>query len=636
MKCSGLCGILALLLCFGCGDTIEPEVSVTRTVSGRVIADDNEAPIAGAQVRCGEVTAATDPSGFFSLAILLSDQPGHLDVISATADRFGRSSPLVVREGMVVIRLKKAFAVTGVVVDLKGKPLGGVRARVRGARVSQSPYLCASFEREARSGTDGRFRVGGISRAILSQTLTLEAEGFGTKHLPVRIIEDIHRVSVEVGTIVLGPAHSVHLQVLGPKSEPMPGTRVLLSGEFEHSVISSDDGVAVFDRLAPGRYHFIGFPRGMPRLAALVEVTGEEEMVEANLGPPSGSSLTIVVRDTSGAPIVGADVSMAWVGEIPATGADGRTTVHGLPERAVRATVRAPKGLDLFECRFGPLVPAGQEVVVTLRERAKVSGRVTRADGSPAAGATLRAEIPGVGTVAGGRSKADGTFSFHVPRGVPIRLTAFVRKASPDRLKFTIREPEFLGVLPEVIAPAAGLELSLRPLAADRSLTVRVLDPAGAPVSGAEIMMNGSGARPNTDGEGKKTFTGLVEWEVELRARFGRLGVDAVPPAPVKLVPVNQEVELRFRTATLCRGKVLLPDGSPVQGAEIELLTEDGATTHARTDGEGRFKVAGLPGRPHSLSIRYDTRERYIYRAYREGLIPGDAALEITLALSAD
>ncbi len=629
--------ILALLLLpiFGCGKAEEPRVADTRTVSGRVITDHDERPIAGAVVRCGNVSATTDPSGFFSLEIPLSDQPGHLDVVSATADRFGRSSPRVVREVPIAIRLKKAFAVTGVVVDLEGQPLPGARARVRGSRVSQSPYLCVGFEREAVSGKDGRFRVGGISREISSQTLTIEVEGFGTKHLPVRIIEDVHRVSVEVGRIALGPAHSVRLSVLGPESVPMPGVRVLLRGEFEHSVRSSEDGEAVFGQLAPGRYQFIGFPQGTPKLTVLVEVTGEDEVVEAELGPPSGSSLTIVVRDASGAPIAGADVSMAGVW-VPATGADGKTTVHGLPERAVRATVRAPKGLDLFEGRFGPLVPVGQEVVVTLREKAKLSGRVTRADGSPAAGATLRAEIPGMGTIAGGGCGSDGNFSFHVPTDVPIRLTAFTRRAQVEPTKALIGKPLALGVIPEVTAPARDLDISLRPLAADRSLTVRVLDPAGAPVEGAEIVLNGSVGRPNTDEEGKKTCEGLMEWEVEVWARFGRLGVDAVPPAPVKLVPANQEVELRFRTAEACRGKVILPDGSAVHGAEIELLTEDGAMGHARTDAEGRFMVAALPGRPHSLSVKDTTRERYIYRAYREALVPGDDALEITLALSAD
>ena len=632
--------LLLPVLLVSCAEEEQPSIPAVRTITGRVIADHNLVPISRAFVRSGSVTANTDSSGFFSLVVPLRSEPGHLDVLRVSADRFGESRPLAAWDEPMEIRLKTAFSVSGVVVDHDGRFVPGVRVRTRGFIESQSPYLSGVLEREAVTGKDGRFKIEGISREVSSQTVTLDAGGYGTVDLPLRVIEDVNLTGVELGRLELGPAHTVRLTVLGPGGAALSGIGVEMRqvSPTGLSVETSAEGVAVFDMLAPGRYHFIANPRGLPRMAALVEVPVDAEVVEARVGPPAGHSLTVLVRDPDGAPLTGAWLSLPGFASGPVTGEDGKVMIHGLPERMIRLSVGVPsdRRSELFQGCLGPLVPAGQEVEVTLQRRATISGRAKRTDGTPAAGATVRAAGKDGWTIAGAAVGPDGKFSFHAPAGVSLRLMAVTRRKAEGRMKGPIPTPNALGVIPEVVAPAKDVEISLRTLARDLSLTVRVLDPEGAPVEGAEVAINGSNFRPFTDAGGLRRFLDLTEWKVEVMARFGRIGIDTVPPAPVELVPANQEVELRFRRAEICRGTVRLPDGTPVRWAEIRLVTEDGATCHARTDERGYFSVAALPGRPHSLSVRYESPEYYSYRAYRENLVPGPQDLEITLTLSAD
>ena len=146
--------------------------------------------------------------------------------------------------------------------------------------------------------------------------------------------------------------------------------------------------------------------------------------------------------------------------------------------------------------------------------------------------------------------------------------------------------------------------------------------------------MNGDIRYPHTDAEGRATFTGLSAWKLTVWARFGLVTGNVVPPAPVQVVPADQEVELRFRKAKLCRWRVLLPDGSPVRGAEIRFLTADGARLYARSGKDGLFHVAMLPGQPHALRAEYEAMDRTKYRAWREGVMPGDVEREIQLELA--
>jgi hypothetical protein len=114
-----------------------------------------------------------------------------------------------------------------------------------------------------------------------------------------------------------------------------------------------------------------------------------------------------------------------------------------------------------------------------------------------------------------------------------------------------------------------------------------------------------------------------------LRGEAEGLSEAAVRPPPLAVVPDGQEVVLRFREGVVMTGVVRDATGRAVPGVTVVLRADMELLGTARTDGEGRFRVAGLPGRKHRLSAVASLPDRGRADATLEDVVPGPEELEL-------
>ncbi len=162
-----------------------------------------------------------------------------------------------------------------------------------------------------------------------------------------------------------------------------------------------------------------------------------------------------------------------------------------------------------------------------------------------------------------------------------------------------------------VVQPAAR-DVSVT-LSVPAELVVTVVDPGGAPVSGADVWLAGFDLWPprqtHTGEDGVAKLTGLSRGTYDLRARRG----DLVSPSLVGVtVERGERAEAKL---ALQRGRFVSvrvsADGAepqPIASADV-VLAEDGLTPFplsGRTDAEGRVTLGPIPERPATLSVRAD------------------------------
>ncbi len=239
---------------------------------------------------------------------------------------------------------------------------------------------------------------------------------------------------------------------------------------------------------------------------------------------------------------------------------------------------------------------------------------VTAEGDRPAAGATVRAGEAGSAVTA-----EDGVFRIDgVPPGRAIELRIEAPGCAPRLARVPPLPPGIAAPLREVhLGPAVPV-------------SVRVLDPRGAPAPGAEVLLY-SDAKFQLHLLFGFPFPGSVprdEEEPILRARadadgVARLGIaprsdllvlargeGGVPSGRVFLglqaVPV--EVLVRLPPATVVEGRVTGPDGSPAAGVEVLAwrMVDRTPVGSSRTDAEGGFRLGPVPAETLLVAARRD------------------------------
>jgi protocatechuate 3,4-dioxygenase beta subunit len=252
-----------------------------------------------------------------------------------------------------------------------------------------------------------------------------------------------------------------------------------------------------------------------------------------------------------------------------------------------------------------------------------VSGSVTDPSGKPIAGARVTAQ-----PTAGGRVRASRTFTEADGRW---RFDVLV----PGVYAFTATADGFGPGLAESRPVAAGTGLAdVRiVLTRDAVLAGKVVDEQGAPVRGAEVrfVVEGGGAsfdgmdERRTDAQGRFEITGLARRAAMVTAaleeRASRLEkVDLVA------TPERRDLVLVLRDASI-EGVVVDSAGKPVAGAVIDSMPDhEGvadqawqdllsleSTEEARSDAQGRFRLAPLVDGRHRLAAKWpDEHDIYL------------------------
>ena len=407
--------------------------------------------------------------------------------------------------------------------------------------------------------------------------------------------------------------------VLDPDGEPLAGAEVSAGGGQPWF---GGRGGREAETDAEGRFALVAVQPGELTLEASLDgwLDGESDELDTVDGDElegvvivldRGLAIAGEVRYADGRPAVGARVQvqsrrrgnpfggppgfggsgMQTAGRADA-GEGGRFSVTGLTEGAF--TVRAAVEDEALGARRAVLqgVRAGTtDLVLELAAPAALVGRVVDDLGEPIAAFDLAVDSTDAG---GPRERqsfedADGGFAF-LGAG-PGEWTVEARAEGHVQLD------EALVVLPR----EAPLELVLPRRA---SLAGRVVDPLGAPVAGAEVLvqdgranpnpwMGGRGPRTETDADGRFELEDLVPGSLGLTAR-SEDWADSEELA-LELAPgeVREDVVLELREGGRIVGRVSTPEGDPSPDRRVTWGSNAmgfGSRDETRTDAAGEFR----------------------------------------------
>ena len=283
------------------------------------------------------------------------------------------------------VRVARASALSGRVVDGAGKPVNGVSVTLEPGRASTGPFGADDTEGEpvfTRTGSDGSFRFD--QAASSGNVLRVEAEGFASAGLS----------GVRAGSlpapIVLTAATTLTGRVLGTDGRtPAAGALVRAEGKTVGRWVEAG---------ADGRFRITDGPTPTTRMVADAGETGRAEApvraaepVTLVLARPAVLAGRIVDA-RSGAPVPRARVEARGDShtELARSGPDGRYRISGIAPGRYRVT--ADERTRVPYSRDDVLAEAGRTTTVDLPLTlgATVSGRVVDERGAPVAGAAVR------------------------------------------------------------------------------------------------------------------------------------------------------------------------------------------------------------------------------------------------------
>lgn len=261
--------------------------------------------------------------------------------------------------------------------------------------------------------------------------------------------------------------------------------------------------------------------------------------------------------------------------------------------------------LTWFSGAAGGDAPIDLGAVIVPLERT-VEGRVVDGEGAPLASVELRAS-------------SSNSFAPFVPGRVPADLVTstgadggfrFGELDITETLTLTATKPGFVprAALGHTGAQPAPLEIVLRAAA---SLSGRVVDPGGTPVSGAVVLSVSRDPRSHF-----AAVTTAEDGAFEVPAAPpGRLVLAAEAPGFVRSRPHvaqvaagqgEEHIFLRLESPVTFAGRLLDGEGAPIAGALVR--TDPGWHGGVRTDTAGSFAIDGLAEGIVELEIEIDNR----------------------------
>jgi RNA polymerase sigma-70 factor (ECF subfamily) len=588
-----------------------------RQLRGVVLDDETGAPIAKARVgrswtlRPGTVT---DADGRFSLHH--APQQNYAYEIHAVADGYGRHSESLTNRDEFTFRLKRGDTVIGVLLDPRGAPVASAPIGViASGRTGVGERLSL---RHGVSDPDGRFRIDGLAHD-LTHTLIVFPRGFG------RTLVDFEPHPGEPGTIDLGEiplpaARKIAGRVVDAGGQPVARTAIELQGanddrgrllkrpNYEEPLhgrheerLTDDQGRFCFPDLAPGTYWLRVAKPGSPPLQQQLQLTAEADLLDVEVRLAGGRLFTVVVEDENGDPVPEAVVAVQHEGgqSTARTGAGGRAdlTVAGKIRSITPPWVLSFEDSDrrpYLQTESIEDLPADRtEARFVLRIGKWIQGRVVDPEGRPLGRAILELR-QGAESLHEWSADDRGNFRVAVPGTGTVDLLVrgryVAQKGFPGHQHDALWSGELRGVTPGT----TDLVVTARPTPRDRKVRVVVLTPDGKPLPGATVYFQPAPpdrvARPPlTEADGSVTLAELPASEVEIRVSF-RSQKDFVPPKSATVLPDGQEVVLRCREGTPLSGVVVLSDGTPASGANVNVL-RDGVLVAGRADDAGRFRI---------------------------------------------
>ena len=492
------------------------------------------------------------------------------------------------------------------------------------------------------SGPRGRYRLRLPRTPEESFRLTAILPGYLPQGVTVRPEQARSAGSRDpLPTLALRPAAAVTGTVVDSRGEAVPDVELRVVSRTHRrrgDAISGPRGRFFIAPLSPGgpvrlyaeRAGYAPATVDLPPLQPHRTVTGVRvvlpdgrtahgRVISAEEEPVAGAEVWLLPRSQNGSMRVRFFERRRALGRDPSlSDTEGAFRIEHIAPGAYNLRVETP-GFAPAEVP-GIEVPTGEEPLdlgtVMVEAAVRVTGRVVDPDDRPVAGARIQA-IPrrsGVWRGARGRSfegtsDAAGHFTLgDLRRGEPVTLLAEKPGYAGSRL---------VGVEVPTEAP---VELVLEPAA---RVSGRVRDPEGRPVEDAAVVVDLSGGRgwrgrsgtepTRTDPEGRFTLVEVPPGDVTLHAhaegflRDGLVHVEVEPGAHL------EDVEITLTPGATVLGRVVGPGGEPLPEARVRLLEEarsfgPGGTAH--TDGDGRYRMEGIPPGARSFVAVHESHPR--------------------------
>ena len=371
------------------------------------------------------------------------------------------------------------------------------------------------------------------------------------------------------------------------------------------TVTTHGDGTFRVDTLPPGDYRVVALvPLSVTLCDATIEVATDVEDLDLVVPPPytserTGAKWTLVVLDSSGAPVDGARVQLrqkSWVGS-------GRPAGRGEEqfdrwEQPTETWIEVHSATDFAGQPLGPVLVrlpdlAPDRFEVRLPPQRTIRGRLVDEQNRPVRGVTVsawpthrpfdRGDRNEHDPHGADRSDADGVFE--VPRlgEGEYDVVADV----PDEYVPTDGE--------RAAAGAEGIVVRLRSAA---HVIVTVLDADGAPVAGCSVTTGRDGARgPFPSGRTAshgQTRLGHLDPLLRYRLSVGppEARDDLLPHRDDAWAPASTQI--RLERGYVIEGVVQDEHGRPVPRAMVQTQTGPAGWSGEYADAFGRFKIRNL------------------------------------------
>jgi thiol-disulfide isomerase/thioredoxin len=357
---------------------------------------------------------------------------------------------------------------TGTVVDEAGTPVGGVEVSARGWQKAEAGKTDAS----------GAFRLSFASNAAGGIYASVVARS-GDGRLGLQFVSQRGK-SGEPVKVVLKPARTLEVRVQETDGRPVAGAEVRVLAGLRPLVSGRTDAQGVWTVQVPADAQGWSVYALKARLGLDYALAGPRDATTASL-PPLPAQLTLTLDgarpplrvkavDRQGQPLPGVQVGpwliqkpgrpdqLNGISDFPTTDAQGVATIDWLPAHAegqFSIIAYAPDYFAPDHAKWFPVDQPVEEVTIALLPYERLAGRVTTADGRPAADVTISVEgsaashshFPGET-----RTDADGRYVLRVQSE-----TAYILTASKDDMVAPYRS----GIVVRAGKPVEGVDLVL-------------------------------------------------------------------------------------------------------------------------------------------------------------------------------